>query len=107
MYESKGLAITDLEIGVSTEGLEGYLAKLEADLLTSVATKIDDITNVTTALDAGWQGVARDRFDAQFTAMREKVKTDLQAEYANLVARLQELATDYVTQDQNMIAAEE
>lgn len=107
MYEDKGLTIDNLEIGVSTAGLEGYLDLLEANLLTEVANKIDDIESVTTALNAGWQGVARDRFDAQFATMREKVKADLQLEYANLVARLQELANDYIAQDQNMIAAEE
>lgn len=102
-YDDKGLKIQDLSIGVSTKGLQTYKDKLEVELLDTVETKINAISGVTKALDRGWQGTSRDRFDAQFKAIRKKIIADLKDEYKNLEKRIDELAYNYVKQDMNMI----
>ena len=102
-YEDRGLGIGDLTIGVSTTGLETYKASLKASLLNTVAEKIQDYSDVKSALDKGWQGASRDAFETRFENMRTKVIEDLQAEYRNLEARIEELAYNYIQQDKNMI----
>ncbi|MBE6155825.1 MAG: hypothetical protein E7164_03605 [Firmicutes bacterium] len=102
-YEDRGLGIGDLTIGVSTTGLENYKAGLKAELLTTVEEKINDYSAVKSALDKGWQGVSRDNFERQFENMRKQVIEDLRLEYANIEARIEELANKYIRQDQSMI----
>jgi len=103
-YTDRGLGIGDLSIGVSTAGLQTYKDGLRASLLTTVSEKIDNIDAINTELNRGWQGVSRDKFDVKFQGIRDMIKQDLAGEYANLEARLDELAYDYIKQDQNMIA---
>lgn len=105
-YENRGLGIGNLDYGVSTDGAVEYFKSLQTQLLTGVCDRIDDIQSITDALNKGWQGVARDRFDDQFRKAREQVKGDLMKEYNDLVSKLSELVTSFVEQDANMIINE-
>lgn len=103
MYNDHGLGIDNLDIGVSTEGAANYFEELRADLLTSVQNMIDEVGEVENALNKGWQGVSRDKFDAQFKASREALKNDLAREYADLVTKISDIVESYINQDKNMI----
>jgi uncharacterized protein YukE len=102
-YTDHSITIDNLDIGVSAAGTEAYLENLKASLLTEVSTKIDDVEAITSALNSAWQGESRDKFDARFEKMREDIKSDLEAEYNDLAARLSELTNSYLHQDSNMI----
>lgn len=102
-YNDKGLGIGTLTHGVDTAGLQNYIGELKTSLLDNVADRINDVDAMNQAFDKGWQGLSRDRFDAQFEKQRQAVIEDLQAEYNDVIARLEELANDYINQDKNMI----
>ena len=101
--ENRGLSIDQLTIGVSSAGVETYIDRLKAKYLESVKSKIDDITEMERAFDKGWQGVSRDRFEELFRRARNDIKWDLNEEFASIRARLNELAYDYLEQDEKMI----
>ena len=106
MYQDRGLGIESFDVGVSTLGLESYISDLKLTLLENVLEMIDEVSSVNTALDAGWQGVSRDRFDEQFRRAREDLKTDLTREFADLQYKLIQMQQSYIEQDQNLIAIE-
>ena len=103
MYNDHGLGIDNLDIGVSTRGASEYFQSLQAQLLTGVETIVNDTEAVIAALDKGWQGVSRDKFDQQFQAAREQLLMDLRKEYTDLVTKIGEVVESYINQDKNMI----
>lgn len=104
MYTDRGLGIGDLSIGVSAGGTEEYLANLKTELLTNVSSKIvEDYKAVKDALDRGWQGQSRDKFDMKFEQVKTQLIADLEAEYNDLERRINEITENYLNQDKNMI----
>ena len=77
---------------------------LRMSLLEDTKTKLQDVGAIQTAIDAGWQGVARDRFFQDFDQQIEKIIQDLQKEYEDLDHRLEELEENYFAQDNDMVA---
>ncbi len=100
------LSIGDLTTGIDSNGMESYIDTLKASLITETKDKIDDISAIQSSIDAGWQGVAKDRFMKDFEEARKLVKEDLEKEYENLENRLAELQAQYFEADQNMIVEE-
>lgn len=98
------LGIDSLSIGISAEGMNSYKERLKVDLLDNAVKQIEQAyTDITTEINKGWQGVARERFEQQFKTMCENISADLSAEYADLSARLDELQSFYFEQDINLI----
>lgn len=98
------LDLSALDIGISATGMDEYQENLKAKLLTETKTKLmEEYENIMTSINTGWQGVSRDRFDAQLKAMCETIGADLDAEYADLASRLAELQAFYFEQDQALI----
>ncbi len=100
---NQNLGIDSLTIGVSHEGMNNYREQLKIAVIQDTKTKIDEYQDVENAINGCWQGEARDRFLEGFKTAREKIKSDLDAEYNDLDARLNELEYMYYQQDQNMI----
>ena len=101
---AQNVGIDSLTIGVSQQGMEEYREALRMSLLEDTKTKLQDVGAIQTAIDAGWQGVARDRFFQDFDQQIEKIIQDLQKEYEDLDHRLEELEENYFAQDNNMVA---
>lgn len=99
----RDVGIDGLSIGISSQGMDEYIEVLRISLLQNVKEQIDDVTELETKINAGWQGQSRDRFLNLFEQSRNNVKDDLEAEYNDLVARLVELQQNYFAQDANMI----
>ncbi len=98
------LGIGDLDIGVSSSGMNTYKENLKTQILTTMSENLDtEYQNIVTAVDGGWVGVSCDRFKEQLQAEIDLIKSDLTAEYNDLDARLSELANYYYNQDENMI----
>ena len=102
-YDSHDLGIGDLSIGVDSKGMAQYISDLKAEILKTVGTAIDDVNDVTTAINSCWQGKSKETFLKDFAKTRELIKDDLEKEYKDLKARLQELESFYFEQDQKMM----
>lgn len=97
------MTIDTMTQGVDHAGMETYREALKAEVLENTRTLINDVDEVESSINSAWQGVSRDRFLNDFSKSRESISTDLEAEYRNLEARLNELEYMYYQQDQNMI----
>lgn len=97
------LGIGELSTGIDSKGMDSYLESLKAELITKTAEKINNITDIQGVIDAGWQGIAKERFMKAFETQREAVITDLGKEYANLLTRLSEVQTEYFQTDMQML----
>lgn len=100
---TENLGIDSLTIGVSRSGMDAYREELKMEVIQTTKELIDDYADVETAINNCWQGVSRDRFLDKFKNTREQIKNDLDAEYNDLNARLEELEYMYYQQDSNMI----
>lgn len=94
--------ITDLTYGISYKGMESYIENLKLELLENVKKKLKDVKGIQNAVDAGWQGEARDQFYKDFGDTIEHVIESLEKEYKALNYRLNELASSYYAQDYDM-----
>lgn len=67
-------AINEMSEGFHTQGVAAYIDALKAIVLTQAAEAVKDISEIQTACEANWEGVARDtflqnvKFDAQHVA---------------------------------------
>jgi uncharacterized protein YukE len=101
---SKDLGIQNLDIGFSSAGLEDYIKRLKLDMVDGLADVLLDFTNVENAINAGWQGVSRDRFLVQMKLNAQKINTDVGSEFEDLQNRFSEIQASYYNQDYNMMA---
>lgn len=97
------VGIDGLTMGVSTQGMQQYREDLRMELLEQTKEKLEDVGEIQTAVDAGWQGEARDKFLIDFGEAIRSIEEDLVKEYNDLDNRLQELEQNYFTQDKNMM----
>lgn len=98
--------IGDLSIAVDKNGMEAYRGNLRVKLIVECETKLDDTEALVTAINAGWQGISRDKFLKALNKEIEDVKNDLEREYQDLNNRLIELESYYYKQDQEMVIDE-
>lgn len=98
------LNIGDLTYGISLKGADQYIEDIKAIVLDQVSSVIEtEQKNVKTALDKGWAGTSREKFDQLFDAKCDELKEALKEEYLDLQSRLNELSNDFIEQDKNMI----
>ena len=91
MNGATNMDIDDMTIGVSAAGLNQYLESIKLNVLQAVCTEIDNVEEITNAINNCWQGAARDRFIEDFATARELIKEDLKSEYINLEVKFQSL----------------
>lgn len=104
MASKNDLNIEDLEYGFSTAGAYQYKTQIRQKMLIEAANMIDEQKKqVKSALDTGWAGESRERFDNLFDKKCEELKQALIDEYNDLESRLNELSWNFVNQDRNMI----
>lgn len=97
------LDIGALNIGFSEEGLAEYKTNLKTKVITDTEAIINDISEIENALNAGWQGVAKDKFVDEFAEARRQIVADLNREYEDLEARFAQLQNTYFEQDNTMM----
>ncbi len=104
MDDMADLNIGDLDYGISLRGADQYIDDLKAIVLDQVSSVIEqEQKNVKAALDKGWSGASREKFDILFNSKCLELKNALKEEYWDLQSRLNELSNDFINQDQNMI----
>ena len=94
-----------LDIGMSTAGVANYLEELKANVLERAkqALRGDKLDSVVKAINANWQGNSRDKFLTDLNQAITHISEDLDAEYADLLARLEEIQNNYLKQDNNLM----
>lgn len=98
------LNIGDLDYGISLKGADQYIEDIKAIVLDQVSSVIEaEQKNVKAALDRGWSGTSREKFDQLFDAKCSELKEALKDEYLDLQSRLNELSNNFIEQDKNMI----
>ena len=100
------LDMSSLDLGFSREGMKQYIENLRLNMLEEAKKAIDDFGDVEININRAWQGQARDKFLREFEDARTKVKEDLDLEFNDLEARLSEIGSFYLKQDQNMMGGE-
>lgn len=100
---SNGLGIGDLSIGVSAQGMSEYVEKIRMDLLKDAREMINNVETVEAAINKGWQGASRDKFLTDFEAMRDQICTDLEEEFYDLEAKMEEVMGAYYDIDQRIM----
>lgn len=98
-----GVDIADMTQGVSKAGMQTYIDSLKISLLDEVKSKLEDVGAIQTAVDAGWQGKSRDKFFEMFEKSINEIEDDLEAEFKDLNGRLNELANNYYSQDNDLL----
>ena len=102
-YENRGLDLSNMTEGISVEGMQKLLNDLRVQVLQNVSTKLEDTKGITDALNAGWQGAARDAYILNFSKSIDFVKNELEAEYHDLVRKFGELSDNYFNADSQMV----
>ena len=98
------LNIQDLDYGWSHNGVTEYIESLQLHMLENVKRAIEEgEQNVITALDKGWSGTAREKFDELFKKQCGELQQELEIEFNDLKGRIVDLAYNYAEQDNNMI----
>ncbi len=97
------LGIGNLDVGLSIAGIDEYLNSMKVNLLASTEELLDNVASVEQAINAGWQGMSKDKFLEDFMVARSTIKNDLALEYEDVVARFQELKNNFMYQDQIMM----
>ncbi len=97
------VGIGDLTIGINAQGMQEYKDQLQTELLINTKEKLEDVVGIQTAIDAGWQGEARDHFLEALEKTIKTIEEDLEKEYKDLEARFEELESNYFGQDRKMM----
>lgn len=98
------LNIRDLDYGWSQSGVIQYIDDLKLYMFDNVRKTIEEgEKNVILALDKGWSGIAREKFDQLFKAKCEELINAINEEYIDLKSRIGDLAYNYAEQDAEMI----
>ena len=100
---SEQLGMDSLTIGFSTSGMKNYIDELRLNMLEATKAEIVDFDYVRICIEKAWQGQARDTFLREFEDARQKVKDELDKEFANLETRLNEIQTFYLNADATMM----
>lgn len=95
--------IADLTQGMSRKGMGHYNFQLYRHLTVLVRDKLEDVSAIQTAVDAGWQGESRDKFLADFEANIRIVEDQIREAYDALYARIVELTSNYYKQDRDLL----
>jgi hypothetical protein len=95
------IGIDEMTIGVDKGGMGSYKDQLKADLLTSVAEKLDTAeNNIDTSLKSGWRGASEEKFEKDLKEQIKKIKEDLADEYRDVESRLDDLQNFYYKEDE-------
>ena len=98
------LNIGDLTYGISYSGISQYKEEIRSKCLVEVQNLINEHkANVRKAIDAGWNRESAERFKELFNKRCDELSEALKSEYYDLESRLNELTTNYINQDKNMI----
>lgn len=97
--------LNGIDIGMSIAGIAEYLEDLKANVLEKAKSTLtgESLEKVVAAINNNWQGASRDKFLTNLEQAIKHISTDLDAEYDDLLARLEEIQNNYLKQDNQLM----
>lgn len=99
---SENLGMSDLSIGVNKNGMENYIHMLLDSLFVQTKKNIQDVSDVITAINSGWQGVSRDNFINDLNGTISEMVSNLDLQKNNLETQLTTLMYNYLNLDADL-----
>lgn len=99
-----GLGIGDLTIGISADGSREYLDEINRIAIRETQDALNDLSGVTSALQAGWQGAAEANFEKNVITAIKSVCKALEQLKANLDSQFAELVENMAEQDNKLVS---
>ena len=95
------MKMSDATYGLSRGGMDKYIDSLKLDI-DAVKKAVKNVSAIQKAVDAGWQGYARDTFYEDLNESIENLLDSVEKEYKDLKYRLEELEDNLINQDIKM-----
>ena len=95
--------LDSLDIGFSISGLLKYRMLLKENLILETRNKLENVSAIESALNTAWQGNSREKFKKQFEYTIGTVIQDIEDEYYDLDIRFDEIQSNYIQQDQDLM----
>lgn len=90
-------------VGVDIGNVQKYVTDIVASKIKTTATAVLSYTEVFTALESGWSGIALKNFEENFITAAKALVQALNAAYAALLDEIVGIINGMVQQDQEMI----
>ena len=103
--DNQNMEIKDATYGISKQGMTEYVRQLNYKLISETKEILEDVEEIQTAIDAGWNGAAKASFLKAFQEAIEKVEADLKKEEDSLKSRFDELQAAYMYQENHIASA--
>lgn len=97
------IGIEDMTIGVSGKGMDEYADMLRIKILEEIKSELENQQDaIVKSVQAGWRGKSEERFEKLLDDEVEKIKEDLEREYADLSGKLHDTSKYYSDQDEKL-----
>lgn len=100
---SDALGISDLSIGVDSNGMNNYINTLLDSLFVKTQEKLQDTSELVTVISSGWQGFSRDQFIEDLNSSISEMVEKIDTEKTYLQNELNELLYSYQQIDSNLM----
>lgn len=96
-------AISDLQYGFDSQGVETYLKEIKSIVLTKAADALDSISGIKSVCEKNWEGKARDDFIVNLEKDKDHVKTQFQELYKVLEGEIEQVEQAMANKDRTLI----
>ena len=93
----------DNEYGYDANAIGDYLEQIHSDAFTKAINALNDLSGITAAAEASWEGDAREKWLDNLESDKEHVVAQLDALYRNLQNEVISLGEAMHQKDQTMI----
>lgn len=93
----------DNEFGYNANAIDNYLEQIHSDAFLKAKQALDDLSGITSAAEASWEGEARQKWLDNLAADKDHVVDQLNALYRNLQNEVISLGEAMHQKDQTMI----
>lgn len=102
-----GVSIDTVTTGISRQGVENFRQQIHQEAIVETKRLLGEIDGITSALEAGWQGVAEENFVRNLQNMVKKTQDALDILDEALTSEFSQIVNAMVTADEEMVAVEE
>lgn len=99
-------AISEMEFGYSTTGLDDYIAQIRAVVLEQAAEEVKDLESIRTVCNQEWEGKSKEKFLENFQTSANHVSDQLHSLYSILTVELESIRAAMSLRDENAFTEE-
>lgn len=96
-------AISEMEYGYDTAGVEEYLEAIRTEALQHAKEAVEDISSIKTCCENEWEGRARENFVMNLEKDAKHVSEQFDALYNTLVGEIKSLNAAMANKDEELI----